>query len=204
MNEIILIGGGGFSAEVAEVAEQNNYKVIGYVDSEKTSSCLKYLGKFSEIITQIDASVYFFPAFGAIDRKTIRSRSQNLSEYAQLNIPSLVSPYAIVSKNVKISKGVFIAHGVILNSEASIGDFSIINSSSVIGHNVTLKKDVVISGNVFLGGACRVGERTLVGPGALILQSLNIGSDVIISIGSVVCKDIPNKKTVIPSVSKVI
>ena len=46
MNEIILIGGGGFSAEVAEVAEQNNYKVIGYVDSEKTSSCLKYLGKF--------------------------------------------------------------------------------------------------------------------------------------------------------------
>ena len=27
-----------------------------------------------------------------------------MSEYAQLNIPSLVSPYAIVSKNVKIGK----------------------------------------------------------------------------------------------------
>ena len=204
MKKIILIGGGGFSAEVAEVAELNNYKVLGYVDKQKTSSSLAYLGKPSDIIPKTDNSVFFFPAFGAIDRKTINSRADSLSDYTTLNIPSLVSPYAIVSKNVKIAKGVFIAHGVILNSEALVGDFSIINSAAVIGHNVNLENNVVISGNAFIGGGCNVGERTLIGPGALILQSLNIGSEVIISIGSVIGRNVPNKKTSAPSISRII
>ena len=39
MKKIILIGGGGFSAEVAEVAELNDFKVLGY-DKQKTSSSL--------------------------------------------------------------------------------------------------------------------------------------------------------------------
>ena len=32
LKKLVLIGGGGFSSEVAEVAVQNGFEVIGYVD----------------------------------------------------------------------------------------------------------------------------------------------------------------------------
>lgn len=202
LKKLVLIGGGGFSSEVAEVAVQNSFDVIGYVDSKKTASSHAFLGTPESYFARERSIDFVFPAYGAVDRKGLLRRAASLGGLTEANIPFLVSEHAYVSKSVKLGRGAFVSHGVVINPEANIGNFSIINSGSIIGHNVAIGDYSIVSGNAFVGGGCAIGSNTLVGPGAVIMQSLSIGSEVIVSIGSVVVRSIPSGKTTLPSPSK--
>jgi NADPH-dependent 2,4-dienoyl-CoA reductase/sulfur reductase-like enzyme len=68
LKKLVLIGGGGFSSEVAEVAAQNGFEVTGYVDVVKTDSDLRYLGVPEDFILSSPQPEFVFPAFGAVDR----------------------------------------------------------------------------------------------------------------------------------------
>lgn len=202
MNELVLIGGGGLSSEVAEVATQNNFDVIGYVDFCETESDLTYLGDPEKYFASSDRARFVFPAFGAVDRKGLLRRSKSLKKLNGFTIPALISSTAYVSASVKLGAGVFVSHGVIINPNTRIEDFCIINTSTTIGHNVKVSECSIISGHVFIGGASSIGANTLVGPGVTIMQSVDIGSEVIVSVGSTVGRDIPNGKTTLPILSK--
>ena len=202
LKKIVLIGGGGLSSEVAEVATQNGFSVIGYVDACKTGSSLTYLGEPEVYFASKDKPDFVFPAFGAVDRKGLLMRSLSLKNLSGFTIPSLVSPHSYVSSSVTLGMGVFVSHGVVINPNTSVEDFSIINSGSIIGHNVTVSMCSIISGQVFIGGASNIGANTLIGPGVTIMHSIDIGSEVIVSIGSTVARDIPDGKTTLPVMSK--
>jgi len=178
--------------------------MLGYVDLQETGINLKYLGKYDDLLRSSHPDISFFPAFGAVDRKGLIRRASSLKEYDVDSMVSLVSPSAIVSTNVVLGGGVFVAHGVILNSGAKLGDYAIINSGSIIGHEVEIYDYSIVSGKVFIGGNVRVGPKTLIGPGSTIMQSVKIGAEVIVSIGSIVARDIPNNKTSLPALSKII
>ena len=202
MKKLVLIGGGGFSSEVAEVAVQNGFEVIGYVDMVQTDSDLRYLGTPENYFLNNTQPEFVFPAYGAVDRQGLLRRSVKLELMTDANVPALVSSHAYISSSVKLGRGSFISHGVVVNPNANIGDFSIINSGTTIGHNVIVSKFSIISGNVFVGGGCKIGANTIVGPGVTIMQSVNVGSEVVVSVGSTVGRDIPDGKTTLPSLSK--
>ena len=204
MKNIVLIGGGGFSSEAAEIAIQNGFNVLGYIDNSKTASSLNYLGTEYDYFKIHNSEDYIFPAFAAVNRKGLVQRSLNLEKYKNFKIPSLVSKFAYVSDSVKIGKGVLVSHGVIINPESDIQDFSIINCRSTIGHNVTISKFSIISGHVFIGGSSVIGSQTLIGPGANIMHATRVGDNVVVSIGACVARKIPNGKTTIPKLSKYI
>ena len=203
LKKLVLVGGGGFSGEIAEVAEMNGFLVMGYFGDERTNSKLKYFGKLHHNCLTDPDFEYIFPAFGAVDRMGIEKRSQNLEAISKFRVPSLISPKAQISSTAVIAEGVYIAHGAIVNPNAEIGEFCIINSNSTIGHNVRIGKNTIISGNVFIGGGCSIGDSSLIGPGVTTLHSLKIGSKVILSLGSVIVRSVPDGKTSIPIPSKI-
>ena len=202
LKKLVLIGGGGFSSEVAEVAVQNGFEVIGYVDMVQTDSDLRYLGVPEDYFSSNAQPEFVFPAFGAVDRKGLLRRSAKLAVMGDFNVPALVSSHAYISSSVKLGRGAFISHGVVVNPNTYIGDFSIVNSGTTIGHNVIVSNFSIISGNVFVGGGCKIGENTIVGPGVTIMQSVDIGSEVVLSVGSTVGRNVPDGKTTLPSLSK--
>ena len=202
MKKLVLIGGGGLSSEVAEVAAQNNFDVIGYVDFCETGSDLTYLGDPEIYFASKDKPQFVFPAFGAVDRKGLLRRSESLKKLNGFIIPALISSNAYVSSSVKIGAGVFVSHGVVINPNTCIEDFCIINTGTTIGHNVTISDGSIISGHVFIGGASNIGTNTLVGPGVTIMHSVDVGAEVVVSVGSTVGRDLPDGKTTLPLLSK--
>lgn len=204
MKNIVLIGGGGFSSEVADIAIQNGFNVLGYIDKIRTASKFKYLGTEDDYFKTHNPEDFIFPSFAAVNRKGLVKRALDLEKYKNLKIPSLISKFAYVSDGVKIGKGVLVSHGVIINPESDIQDFSIINCRSTIGHNVTISEFSIISGHVFIGGSSFIGSRTLIGPGANIMHATKVGNDVVVSIGACVARKIPDGKTTIPKLSKYI
>lgn len=202
--ELVLVGGGRFSEEVAEVATMLGFNVLGYVDFQKTPASLDYLGCDDDVLPTLPDDVKIFPAFGVVDRKSLSLRSTYLGKIDHKRLPQLVSPHSTVSSNVSLSDGIFIAHGVVINTYANISRGVVINSNSTIGHDVSIGPDSVISGNVFIGGGCAIGAEVLVGPGAVVLQNLEVGDNSIVSVGSVVGRNLPKNSVTVPPVSKVI
>ena len=201
--KIAIIGGGGLSREIAECINLEKYKIIGFIDDKRLKDC-HYLGSIKNYRSWKKKVDYLVFAFGAIDRISLENRSKFIINIRKLKIPFLnvISPKAIISPDIKLGVGIYVASGVIINSQADIGDFVIINNNSTIGHNVQIGTNTVISGNVFIGGATKIGKQTLIGPGVNIIQNIVIGRRCIVSIGSNIIKNISNGKLIIPSFNK--
>ncbi|HEY4252815.1 MAG TPA: hypothetical protein VGM87_16510 [Roseomonas sp.] len=206
MTRLILIGGGGFAKEVAEIAALNGHAVVGYVADAPNLLDAPYLGMVDGLAGMRDRFDAVAIAFGIVDRRTAAARAGTVQWLEQQNIPSvpLVSPHATRSQGVRIEDGAIVAHGAILSVDCVLGGFSIVNSGAVIGHDAIVGRNATIAPAAFLGGGVSIGDDTLIGPGVMVLQGRKVGSQVIAGVGATVLRDVPDGATVLPKASKVI
>lgn len=69
-----------------------------------------------------------------------------------------------------------------------------INLNSTIGHDIKLGNFVTCSPGVNISGNCNIGNNILIGINTSIKENINILDNVIIGMGSVVLKDIIEKR----------
>ena len=207
MRRIVLIGGGGFAKEVAEIVELNKHCIVGCVDDASAIKVpypfwgpLKLLKSYR---TDFDAIAL---GIGAVDRSSMAIRARIVEWIRDLGFPttSVVSPKAVVSRGVKIADSVFVGHGVVISVDANIEDFVILNSQVTVGHDACIGSLSVIAPGAFIGGMTSLGAQCLIGPGAQILQGLTVGHGSIVSVGSVVLRSLSPESTVVPLRPKII
>ena len=206
MSDIILVGGGDFAVEVHEIADLVGHNVVGYLADSKGSLPLPHLGCISSINSLGNVFEYYVIAIGAVDRASLKRRAEILTYlFSQSFKPlSLVSPSAHVCRNVVIEQGVFVGHGATLGVGCCVKNFSLINTSAVLTHDVIVGERSIIAPCSFMAGRSSLGSDSLLGPKSLVLQGINIGSNVIVSFAASVSHDIPNNKTVLPPISRVV
>jgi len=197
MSKIAIIGGGGFAKEIIEVIEMNGDEVYG-IFAKKNSLNYPYHGYLKELNEYKDRFDGVIIAIGAVNKEGIENRKKIIEFIKQNNIPliSVISPLATISKNVKIGKGVYIGHNVLVSVDVKLADNILINHNAVIGHDVVINENVSIGPLVFLGGGVEIEKNVMIGVGATIRQGLKIGVDSIIGMRSIVIKNIkPNSLT---------
>jgi sugar O-acyltransferase (sialic acid O-acetyltransferase NeuD family) len=106
------------------------------------------------------------------------------------NMVSIVDPTAVLSKLIKIGKGVFVNAGAVIAAQASIGEGVFINRLAGIGHHVVLGDYVTVGPGASIASKVKIGAGTLIGAGVAIAPSVSIGSNCVIAIGSAVHKDV--------------
>jgi sugar O-acyltransferase (sialic acid O-acetyltransferase NeuD family) len=194
MKRFALIGGGGFSKEVAEIIALNGNSVAGYFATEEGILKHPYLGPMDNINKCRDRFDCVAIAFGSVEWM----RKQDVS------CPAVISPYATCSAGVVIADGVFVAHGVVISVDAKIGSFTILNSSAIIGHDASIGSNVVVAPGAFVGGNTQIGDSSLLGPGTMTLEGRKIGHSVVVGVGATVVRNVPDGATVMPIRSKVL
>jgi len=200
MKRLVFLGMGGFFSEIEAVAERNTaIKVVGAVD-DVPQTTLGYLGKFSWIDENTSHFDSIFPAFGAINRRTLLKRTaiiKNLNKKLFFDAPLLASS-VIVEKDVCIGSCSFCAHQSVMSVGANIGEYVILNTASIVGHHSSVGDFSIIGPQVFIGGGVRVGSNCLIGAGAKVMQGVSIGDGASIGMGVTVFKDVPDGKTILP------
>ena len=88
--------------------------------------------------------------------------------------PTIISPYANVSKLSKILEGTIVMHGAIINSNSIIGRNCIVNTKALIEHDCRIGDNVHISTGSILNGSVSVGSQSFIGSGSVIRNNLNI------------------------------
>jgi sugar O-acyltransferase (sialic acid O-acetyltransferase NeuD family) len=203
MNQIIIIGTGGHSAELDDyitLAKINNpsfpWEILGYLDDnpqgyEKYRFTAPYLGGIREHVVRKDC-MYMMGIAMLEHRRPIIERF--LAEGAEF--ATFIHPTATVSPSAKIGKGVVLALHVNVGPNVVVDDYTLVNSRCSLGHNTQLGKYNFISPNVCFSGFSKVGDENLFGINSATIPHIQIGSRNVIMAGMIIDKNVGDDQTV--------
>lgn len=203
--KVILIGYSGHAYVVADIAIEKQYQIIGYTEKSKAQNNpfnLNYAGYEKE--TDFFENKKEIGYIIGIGDNLIREKIYNLITSKNLEVTTLISNTASISKSVRIDSGTFVNRNVSINSLAKIGKNVILNTACIIEHECEISDSVHIAPGAVLAGNVFVGERSFIGANSVVMQGVKIGKDVIIGAGSVVISDVPDGKKIVGNPSRFI
>lgn len=192
---IILLGGGGHAAVVADAARSSGLALLGYLDDqERPELALQRFGAIADWQRVINASSdgMFHAAVGSN-----QLRKQWLEAVGPDRLATIVHPSAVVSPDAAIAAGAFIGPLAIVNARASIGCSTIINSGAIIEHDCCVGPFSHIAPRAVLCGSSHVGCESLVGSGAVVLPGVRIGDNATLGAGAVATADVADRQTAV-------
>lgn len=196
----IVLGAGGHARVVGAILHGMGVSIKGYLDES-------YLAGEDEIIKQAflmgmpdDLKNYspnqydIYAAIGDNHKRRIAIEQVSSKKYST---PTLIHPSAIIESSSQIGKASVICMGVLIATDAIVGDGVILNTGSSIDHETTIGNYCHIAPGAILAGRVKVGKEVFIGMGAKIAQNLSIGDGAIIGAGAIVLKDVPASTTVV-------
>lgn len=209
MEDIVIIGAGGFGREVQWLIERINEKeeeksgskkfnFKGYIDDGVKAGTIvdgyEVIGTV-EYLREYEGELSVVCAIG---NSKIRERVINkIKDKHNLVFPNLIDPSVKKSGRIKMGEGNIICADCILTVDIVISDFCIINLDCTVGHDAGLEAYVTLYPSVNVSGAVSLGRCTEVGTGSSIIQGISVGNGVIIGAGSVVIRDCPDECTAV-------
>ena len=194
-SEIIIVGA---FHEIIELAEENDYKIIGLIDNTKITSYRNYIIFCNDSsASKLNHKLKQIPLVISPDMPSLRMHLVNYYKKNKFHFTSIISRRATLSSSAKIAQGSVVQNGVNISAEVEVGKFVKLNTmcnvmhNSVIGDYTTVAPNTVILGNVKIGEACYIGAN------ATVLPNIQIADKVIIGAGSVVTKNILKSGTYI-------
>ena len=151
MAELIIIGMGGHSKVVTDIAILNGYKILGYLDDNEQigGDRESYLGRIETLPSWAKDSISFVIAIGNnLVRKAIVEKYEGLN----LDYVKLIHPAAIIGSKVEILSGTVVMPGAIINADTKIGQHVILNTAAVVDHDCVVGDFVHIAQGAVLAG----------------------------------------------------
>lgn len=198
MQELIILGGGGFAREVHWLVQEINavkptFVVLGFACNDVHGKLPgEWLGTDSfiqEIFSRKSEKPHIIAAIG--DGKL---RMKLLQEYSAqgFGIASLVHPTAKVGPGSKIGVGAILCAGAIITVNVNGGKSIVVNLNSTIGHDCRLHDGVTISPGCHLSGGTFCDDFVSLGTGAVTLPNININMGTQVGAGAVVTRNLPS------------
>ena len=211
MKDLVIIGAGGFSREVAWLVEDINevnkeWNLLGFIDDNKDNhgrvlNGYTVLGGFDFL--EDKKNIFYVCAIGNSKvRKTVVE--EKCSKY-EVKPATLIHPSAIISKKYNyIGDGCIVCAGSKITVNTEIKNHIIINLDCTIGHDAIIEDFVTVYPSVNISGNCNISKCVELGTGTQIIQGKDIGEYSIIGAGSVVVRDIESNRTAVGVPAKVI
>lgn len=197
---ILLLGGGGHAAVVADAARSAGLTLAGYVDDRAPDSAddrlagLNYLGVIDNVPTILATTDRQIAVHAAVGDNALRRQwLQRFSEHA---IATIVHHAAVIAPDADLQPGCFIGPRAVVNSRASVGRGAIINSAAVIEHDCVIGSAVHVGPGALVCGNVSIGDEVLIGVGAAVIPGQRIGAGATVGAGAVVIDHVDAHATV--------
>lgn len=189
-NRLVILGGGGHAAVIAEIAARAGWTVCGVAASDG--------GDLGDPDGAGAARVTDLVAGGARLHAAVGSaevRARWMARYGAEHFATLIDPTAQVSTSARLGAGCSVGAGAVINARARLGHGVIVNTRAVVEHDCTVGDCAHIAPGAILCGSVRVGEGAQVSAGAVVIPGRSIGANAMVGAGAVVVRDIPAAAT---------
>ncbi len=205
MNKLLILGGGDFAMEIADlVSDLPGWQVTGFAVNQPSyqagSTLLDKPIYWIDDLKPFAESHYCIGGIGTTRRWTFTDQVERMG----FRFATIIHPTARVSRQATVGKGSVISAGAVISTHTQIGQHVIINRGALIGHHVTIHDHVTVSPGVTIGGNAIIGRRSWVGMGAIILEQRRVGEQSIVGAGALVTRDVPDRTQVIGMPARVV
>jgi acetyltransferase EpsM len=191
---LVLLGGGGHAAVVAEAARSAGWTLFGYLDDARHTEAEKHLGlQRLGAISDIDRIPTAALAHAAIG--DARLRRQWLDALGDRAAPAIVHETAVVSPSASLAPGSFVGPRAVVNAGAVVGRGVIVNTAAIVEHDCVLEAFCHVAPGAAMGGAAVAGEQSTIGLNASVLPGVRIGASATLGAGAVAVTDLPDGAT---------
>lgn len=199
MKTLVIIGAGGFGAEVAWVAESvGGWDIAGYleVDPKLVGGQLYGHKIFAEAHADSfkGREVWFQGAFG---ENALREKVAARYEQLGWKPATLIHPSVIQAKDVVVGEGTYVGAGSILSPGCRIGRHVLINQRVAIGHDAGLDDFSQACPGAQINGHCKLGRGALVGSNASIHPRKSVGDYSVVGANSLLIRNIGSRVSVL-------
>ncbi|MBQ5531048.1 MAG: acetyltransferase [Kiritimatiellae bacterium] len=196
MKRLLIAGAGGFGRELYGAAlEARGYgeafAIGGFLDDRPDA--LAAFDGYPPVLAGIDsfeprADDVFVVALGNVDAR--RKCAESLAARGARFMP-VVHESARIGPNVEIGEGSFIAPGVSITADVSLGRHVCVFHNSSIGHDTRFGDYCHIYAQCSIGGNVTAGERVAIYPGSVVTPRRKLGDGAVVGALSAVFTDVP-------------
>jgi sugar O-acyltransferase (sialic acid O-acetyltransferase NeuD family) len=208
--DLIIVGAGGASREIAWVVEEINaselrWNLLGFLDDDAEKQ-----GKLVEgypVLGPVQAASDYPAARLIVGVASYKNRGVRRKIVERLKVPrdrfaTIIAPTARVSKHAFIGCGCAVLHRVVVAHNTVIGDHSLISSACVIGHDARFAGYVTLAQNATISGSTRLEADVYIGGGATLRDGVTVGEGALVGLGAVVFRDVPKGDTIVGNPAK--
>ena len=188
MLPLVIIGGGGHAAVLAETARAIGLEVAGYTAPDRNNRDIApYLGNDAELGYRYAAADACL-VVGVGSTKPVTHRESLFRSFTDRGYPfaTLVHPSAIVSPSATLGPGAQVLAGCIIQAGVVIGENVILNTGVSIDHDSRVGDHTHIAPRAVLCGGVTVGRRAHIGPSAVLIQNAQVSDDGFVRAGEIV------------------
>ncbi len=202
----IIYGAGGHAKVIIDILHANQEMIIGIVDdhfNEKEFKGIPVLGKSKDIerIIKDYPDARFLIAIG---NNSIRMKIVKQLEDFDVVWGTAIHPSVIIGSEVTIGEGSVMMANVVVNADSTIGKHTILNTAATVDHDCSIADYVHLSPGVHTAGGVSIGERTHIGIAASLIPGVHIGRDTIVGASSCVLSDLPDEIVAVGCPAKMI
>ncbi len=198
INICVILGGGGHAHVLVDIIKSNGrphlYAVLDPDRSLKGHNIfgVPILGDDKLLPDLVNDGVNsFIVGIGSTRDNSTRRRLFELGVSHNLEPITIAHTTSVSSRWSKIGKGSQLLPNCTINTHATLGTNTIINSNAVVEHDCVIGDHVNISTGANLCGDVQIGSGAFVGSGATIMQGITIGTWAVVGAGSLVLNDVP-------------
>ncbi|MCX4885528.1 acetyltransferase [Streptomyces sp. NBC_00847] len=195
MNELVIVGAGGFARETAQAAaDAGEYKVLGHLDDNPALhgtevDGVPVLGGCDLVHDLPEARVVICvgnPGDYASRARLVRRLALPADRWA-----TVVHPTASVSATSEVGPGSVLLAYCVLTAAVRVGAHVAVMPHVVLTHDDMVEDYATLASGVRLGGGARLERGAYAGSGALVREGTTIGAWSLVGMGSAVLGDVP-------------
>lgn len=198
MKDLIILGAGGAAAMMIDMINDINevnheWHILGYLDDNPkllntTLSGYKVLGTIDDAHKWPDA--FFTSSIAHPNNRLVRRKVYDRVKTQGGKFATLISPYAMVSKQAIIGEGCYISPMTRVCALAELKDDVYVASMCIVGHETTISEHTTLAGNVKAAGSVTIGTDCYISTNVAIAHEVSIGDDTLVAIGSAVANNL--------------
>jgi sugar O-acyltransferase (sialic acid O-acetyltransferase NeuD family) len=204
MQDLLVLGAGGASREIAEAVEDINrrhktWNFLGFLDDDpakidRTINGARVLGPISSA-SQYSALLVI--GIAAVRNRWVRKSVVEELAFSRDRFATVIHPSASVSRYAKIGLGSAILHNVVITPDAIIGDHVIVEYGAMIGHDTLIEDFTTIGPGAIVSGSVRLRQGAFLGAGSVVKDGVTVNEGALIGMGAIVVKEVPPQATVV-------
>lgn len=193
---LLIIGGGGHAAALAEILIKQKKRIVGVVTPEITAGnkLFESMERFlddDDVLKFSPEDVLLVNGIGSMPYKSLREVIYTRFKKLGYEFASVIADSALVSDYSTFKCGVQVMNNCVVNIGCKVGENTIINTSTSIDHDCIIGAHCHLAPGTTLSGQVVIENNVHVATGVNVINNITVGNNTIIGVGANIIKAIP-------------